>query len=59
VDEGASRLSLLLSQIHARGVTTVRFPKVHPAEISMELLQALDFRPAGGHLLYAATAKSA
>ena len=35
-----------------------RFPKVHPAEISKELLETLGFRPAGGHLLYAARARS-
>jgi len=31
------------------------FPKVHPVEISKELLEALGFRQAGGHLLCAAT----
>ena len=36
-----------------------RFPKVHPAEISTELMETLGFRPAGGHLLYAAKARSA
>ena len=34
---------------------TFRFPKVHPAEISKELLETLGFRPAGAHRLYAAT----
>ena len=37
---------------------TFRFPKVHPAEISKESLETLGFRPAGGHLLYAAKARS-
>ena len=37
---------------------TFRFPKVHPAEISEELLETLGFRPAGGHRLYAARARS-
>ena len=37
---------------------TLRFSKVHPAEISPELLETLGFRPAGAHLLYAATARS-
>ena len=37
---------------------TFRFPKVHPAEISKEFLETLGFRPAGGHLLYAAKARS-
>jgi hypothetical protein len=39
---------------------TLRFPKVHPAEISKELMEeALGFSPAGGHRLYAARAQSA
>jgi hypothetical protein len=39
-------------------MSTFRSPKVHPAEISREYLQSLGFRAAGGHLLYAATARS-
>ena len=49
----------LLSQLGARGMETFRFPKVHPAEISKEGLETLGFSPAGGHLLYAARARSA
>ena len=41
-----------------RATGTFRFPKVHPAEISKELLETLGFRPAGGHVLYAAKARS-
>ena len=37
---------------------TFRFPKVHPAEISKELLETLGFRPAGGHRLYAGKARA-
>jgi hypothetical protein len=37
---------------------TFRFAKAHPAEISKESLETLGFRPAGGHLLYAARARS-
>jgi hypothetical protein len=51
-------LQQLLSQLHARGVETFRFPKVHPAEISKEWLETLGFRAAGRHLLYAAKARS-
>jgi hypothetical protein len=40
------------------GSGTFRFPKVHTAEISTELLETLGFRPDGGHLLYAARARS-
>jgi GNAT superfamily N-acetyltransferase len=58
VEDGGARLTHLLSQLGARGTGTVRFPKVHPAEMSKEDLDTLGFRPAGGHLLYAATARS-
>ena len=52
-DDGA-RLKQLLSRV---GTGTFRFPKVHPEEISQELLKTLGFRPAGAHLLYAARAR--
>ena len=39
-------------------MATFRFPKVHPAEISKELLEALGFRAAGGYRLYAARAQA-
>ncbi len=55
IEDGGARLRQLLSRLHASGMTTFRFPKVHPAEISKEFLETLGFRPAGGHLLYAAT----
>ena len=58
IEDGGARLKQLLSQLRAQGVKTFRFPKVHPAEISKELLETLGFRPAGGHLLYAARARS-
>jgi GNAT superfamily N-acetyltransferase len=58
VDDDGARLKLLLSQLGARGMRSLRFPKVHQAEISKELLQALGFSPAGRHLLYAARARS-
>ena len=58
IDDGGARLKQLLSRLRARGMETVRFPKVHPAEISKEWLETLGFRPAGGHLLYAAKARS-
>ena len=59
IDDGGARLKQLLSQLRARGMETFRFPKVHPAEISKEWLETLGFSPAGGHLLYAARARSA
>ena len=58
VEDGGTRLTQLLAQLRARGTRTLWFPKVHPAEISKELLETLGFRPAGGHLLYAARARS-
>ena len=56
IEDGGARLRQLLSRL---GTGTFRFPKVHPAEISKELLETLGFRPVGGHLLYAARARSA
>jgi hypothetical protein len=55
VEDGGARLKLLLSRL---GTGTFRFPKVHPAEVSKELLETLGFRPAGSHLLYGSTARS-
>ena len=58
IDDGGARLKQLIFRLGAQGMTTFRFPKVHPAEISKELLETLGFCPAGGHLLYAARARS-
>jgi hypothetical protein len=58
IDDGGARLKHLLSRLRARDMSTFRFPKVHPAEISKKILETLGFRPAGGHLLYAARARS-
>jgi GNAT superfamily N-acetyltransferase len=58
IDEGGARLKHLLSQLGTRGVKTFRFQKVHPAEISKEGLETLGFSPSGGHVLYAARARS-
>lgn len=55
IDDGGARLALLLSR---PAMGTLRFAKVHPAEISKQCLKALGFRPAGRHLLYAASARS-
>jgi len=54
IEDGGTCLTQLLSRL---GTGTFRFPKVHPAEISKEFLETLGFRPAGGHLLYAARAR--
>jgi GNAT superfamily N-acetyltransferase len=59
IEDGGARLKHLLFQLRAQGMRTLRIQKVHPAEISKEFLETLGFRPAGRHLLYAATAQSA
>jgi GNAT superfamily N-acetyltransferase len=55
IDDGGARLKQLVSRL---GMGAFRLPKVHPAEISKECLEALGFRPAGGHRLYAARARA-
>jgi GNAT superfamily N-acetyltransferase len=57
-DKAGARLKQLLSRLRGRSLGTLRFPKVHPAEMSKEFLEALGFRADGGHLLYGATARS-
>jgi GNAT superfamily N-acetyltransferase len=56
VQDRGARLKLLLARLGAQGATSFRFPKVHPAEISKEVLAALGFREAARYLLYAAGA---
>jgi hypothetical protein len=58
IEDGGARLRQLLSRYQARGMTTSRFPKVHPAEFSNEFLETLGFRAAATHRLYATTARS-
>jgi ribosomal protein S18 acetylase RimI-like enzyme len=58
VADGGARLGLLLDWVRRRGPRTLRIPKVHPEEISKERLEALGFRPAGGHIRCAAMARS-
>jgi hypothetical protein len=55
VDDGGARLTQLLARL---GTGTFQFSKVHPAEISKELLETFGFRPAARHILYAARARS-
>ena len=59
IEDGGARLKQLLSRLGAQGMRAFRFPKVHPSEIAKESLEALGFRPAGAHFLYAGTARSA
>ncbi len=58
VEDDGARLKQLLSRLSAQGMRAFRFPKVHPSEISAALLETLGFRPAVGHRLYAAKARS-
>jgi GNAT superfamily N-acetyltransferase len=55
IEDGGVRLTPLLGGAR---VSAFRIAKVHPAEISKEVLETLGFRPAGGHRLYAETARS-
>ena len=57
VDDGGARVAELLQRLRARGMSAFRFPKVHPAEVSTPCLEALGFRPAGRHRVFAATAQ--
>ena len=57
VEDGGARLKQLVSRLRPNGMATLRFPKVHPAEISKACLETLGFRPAGGYRLYAARAR--
>jgi GNAT superfamily N-acetyltransferase len=58
IEDGGARLKRLLAQLHKQGAQLMRFPKVHPAEISNEGLEMLGFRPVASHRLYAARARS-
>ena len=69
VDDGGARLKHLLARLRALAARgegagraaspgTLRFPKVHPDEFSNACLETMGFRPAGGHFLYAATARA-
>ena len=58
VEDGGARLGHLLSHVRARRLNALRFPKVGAAEISGAHLKTLGFHPAGGHVLYSATARS-
>ena len=59
VDDEGARVGQLLAHIRATGTGTFKFAKVQPAEIAQDLLTSVGFRPAGAHLLYAATARPA
>jgi GNAT superfamily N-acetyltransferase len=58
VEDDGARLRHLLTRAAASGQGTLRFPKVHPAELSGECPASLGFRTAGKHRLYAGRAES-
>jgi GNAT superfamily N-acetyltransferase len=58
VEDGGARLRHLLSHLHAKGITALRFRRVHSGEVSGIPPEQLGFRSTGGHLLYATTARS-
>jgi len=59
IEDDGARLKQLLSRLREQDIRTFEFPKVHPAEISQELLETLGFRSVGAHRLYGARARSA
>jgi len=59
VEDGGARLTQLLFQLRAHAIGTLRFRKVHPEEISQQVLTTLGFRPEGSYLLYAGWAREA
>lgn len=58
VDDGGARLQRLVSRLRAQSMQTLRFSKVHPAEIASEWLETLNFTAGGAHRLYATTARA-
>ena len=59
VEDGSERLELLLAQVHAGRSRSLRFGKVHAAEIPGEILVNLGFVPTGQHRLLTSKAGSA
>ena len=58
IEDGGARLKQLIALLSAQDMRAFRFPRVHPSEISRELVETLGFRPAGVHRLYATRARS-
>jgi GNAT superfamily N-acetyltransferase len=59
VDDQGARVADLLARLQAEGVSAFRFPKVRAEEVSTAWLEALGFRPAARHRVFAATAQPA
>jgi GNAT superfamily N-acetyltransferase len=58
-DDDVARLKRLCARLRTCGVPAIRYPKVHPSEMSAAHMQALGFRPAGVHRRFAMTAGAA
>jgi GNAT superfamily N-acetyltransferase len=58
VDDRGICLAQLVSRLCALGMVTMRFAKVHPAEVRKEQLERLGFRASATNRLYAARARS-
>ncbi len=57
VDDGGACLKPMLARLRANATTTFSLPKVHPAEVRKDVLEALGFRPGGSYRLYARRAR--
>jgi ribosomal protein S18 acetylase RimI-like enzyme len=57
VADNGARLVQLVSRVQALGIPTMRFSKVHPAELSQEIIGKLGFRPVGSRRLFATNAR--
>jgi GNAT superfamily N-acetyltransferase len=58
VEDRGARLKALLSRLRAGSPATWRLPKVHPEEISQQLLESLGFQAFGHYRFYGATARA-
>ena len=59
VPGGEAALRRLLFRLQARCPEALRFPKVHPSGFPDRFLESLGLRPAGRHVLFSATPRSA
>jgi len=58
VDDGGARLKHLLGYLGLRETGRLWFPRVHPAEISKDQMEALGFTETARHRLFSTTARN-
>ena len=58
VQDGEFHLTRLISQLRSRGLKALRFPRVHPSDVSSDVLQTLGFRSAARYRLCTTRARS-